>query len=269
MVCEILSAKTDIIFKKMFTENKDLLSSFVSSALDIPEESIKEISILNSEIPPESISGKFSRLDINMEVDGRLVNVEIQVNKDNDYRERSLFYWALLYTSGINKGDKYEKLKQTITINILDFNMFDGEDYHSEVYPAVGKTGEVFSDKMKMHFFELKKLPKSLSHENLCELWLHFIKAESKEEFEMIKETDIPVMKKAVKVIYDMSEDTKIREAARMREKALHDEASALGVARREGRAETEAEMVAEMREKGLSEELIAAILQGVRSRRG
>ncbi len=74
-------------------------------------------------------------------------------------------------------------------------------------------------------------------------------------------------------VIYDMSEDTKIREAARMREKALHDEASALGAARREGKAEgeakKEAEMVAEMRAKGLSEELIAAILQGVRSRRG
>ena len=43
-----------------------------------------------------------------------------------------------------------------------------------------------------------------------------------------IFDTNVPIMKKAVNVIYDMSEDTKIREYARMREKALHDEATAL-----------------------------------------
>ena len=41
-----------------------------------------------------------------------------------------------------------------------------------------------------------------------------------------------------VKVIYDMSEDTKIREIARLREKALHDEASALKHAKDEGMTE-------------------------------
>ena len=44
--------------------------------------------------------------------------------------------------------------------------------------------------------------------------------------------TNMPTIQKAVKVIYDMSEDTKIREIARLREKALHDEASALKQAR-------------------------------------
>ncbi|MBP0957600.1 MAG: hypothetical protein J5997_09580 [Oscillospiraceae bacterium] len=38
-------------------------------------------------------------------------------------------------------------------------------------------------------------------------------------------------------VIYDNSEDTKIREIARLREKALHDEASALKNAKAEGEA--------------------------------
>ena len=36
-------------------------------------------------------------------------------------------------------------------------------------------------------------------------------------------------------VIYDMSEDTRIREIARLREKAMHDEASALKHAKAEG----------------------------------
>lgn len=47
-------------------------------------------------MPPETISGKFSRLDLSLRVDDRLVNVEIQVKEHADYRDRTLFYWAKL-----------------------------------------------------------------------------------------------------------------------------------------------------------------------------
>ena len=90
MARDVVSAKLDIIFKKIFTENKDMLTSFISSILDIPIESISEIEITNPELPPETLSGKFSRLDLSMKFDGRLVNVEIQVKNDPHYRDRTL-----------------------------------------------------------------------------------------------------------------------------------------------------------------------------------
>lgn len=72
-------------------------------------------------------------------------------------------------------------------------------------------------------------------------------------------------MQKAINVIYDMSEDTKTREIARLREKALHDEASALGNARREGRAEGKAggraEIISKMKAAGMTDEQIREIL--------
>lgn len=43
MARNVVSAKLDIIFKKIFTENADLLHSFVASMLDIPPESITDI----------------------------------------------------------------------------------------------------------------------------------------------------------------------------------------------------------------------------------
>ena len=46
--------------------------------------------ITNPELPPESLEGKFSRLDLNLKVDNRLVNVEIQVKNEPDYRDRTL-----------------------------------------------------------------------------------------------------------------------------------------------------------------------------------
>ena len=69
-----------------------------------------------------------------------------------------------------------------------------------------------------------------------------------------------------MRVIYDMSEDTKIREIARLREKALHDEASALKNAKEEGkeegRAEGRAEGRVEGREEGKAEERANAIIR-------
>lgn len=256
----VISAKLDIIFKKLFTENPDMLHSFVASMLEIPSESITEIKIENPELPPETLTGKFSRLDLCLKVDDRLVNVEIQVKNDEDYRDRTLFYWAKLYSSELKSGEDYSELKQTITINIINFNMFDGEDYHTEVAATIKGTNEVFSDKFGIHFFELKKLSRKPDPKNSRQLWLQFINADSEEDYDMIEATNIPIMQKAVKVIYDMSEDAKIREIARLREKALHDEASALKNAKAEGRAEERAEAKSKMRSLGFTEEQIRLI---------
>ena len=45
----------------------------------------------------------------------------------------------------------------------------------------------------------------------------------------------MPIMQEAVKIVYDMSADAKVRELARWREKVLLDKESALDEARTEG----------------------------------
>ena len=66
------------------------------------------------------------------------------------------------------------------------------------------------------------------------------------------------------KIIYDMNEETRARELARMREKALHDEASALKQATEEGIAIGEERqrnaIIEKMRAMGMTEEQINAI---------
>ena len=65
------------------------------------------------------------------------------------------------------------------------------------------------------------------------------------------------------RIIYDTSEETQAREIARLREKALHDEASALRQAKDEGRVEGIAigkerqlnAMIEKMRAMGMTEE--------------
>ena len=177
-----------------------------------------------------------------------------------DYRDRTLFYWAKLYTSELKSGD----LKQTITINIINFNMFEGQNYHTEVAAMIKGTNEVFSDKFSIHFFELKKISKHPKTSR--EQWLQFINADSMEDFEIVQATtNMPTIQKAVKVIYDMSEDTKIREIARLREKALHDEASALKQAKNEGiamgRTDERNLIIEKMKASGMTDDQIKNIL--------
>ena len=98
---------------------------------------------------------------------------------------------------------------------------------------------------------------------------MHFLNASSEEEFEMLKDTKVPIMERAVNVIYDLGEDTRVRELARMREKALHDETSALANAENRGRVEGRAEgrteernfLISKWKAQGMTDEQINALL--------
>ncbi len=72
----------------------------------------------------------------------------------------------------------------------------------------------------------------------------------------MLNETGIPEIKTAVNFLHQMSADEEMREAARMREKTIRDEISAINSARREGkeegREEERSKMIAKLLDKGI-----------------
>ena len=104
----------DTLFKMLFVEHPDLLQKLVAVLLSIPLENIDEFLITNPEIPPEGLGDKFCRLDINMKVNGQLVDLEVQVADEGDYSERSLYYWAREYSSALASGDIYAALPRLL-----------------------------------------------------------------------------------------------------------------------------------------------------------
>lgn len=267
---EIVSAKIDVVFKELFIRKEELLKNFISDVLDIPFENIIKIVLTNPEIPSDFSDGKLVRLDLSVNLrqqDGieTLINVELQVNRQSYFKKRTMFYWAKLYTSELQSGESYSKLKKTICINILDFNITDKKDYHTEIIAADKATGEQFTDLMGIHFFELRKVSDRLDVNDKKGMWMRLIKADTEEELNMIKSTNIPAMEQAVQVILDMNADTALRERARLREKALHDEASAMQGAREEGLKEgiekERSAIIEKMRKSGMTDEQITMIL--------
>lgn len=248
---KIVMLKLDIIFKRVFgnEKNTEIIAGFISDMLDIPREKITKVVIKNVELPPEEIDQKFSRLDLNLYVDGRKINIEMQINKESAYKERTLFYWAKLYSDDLDSGEDYSALSQTICVNIINFNLFDCENYHSHFMLKEKERDEIMTDKLAIHFFELKKVGKYKRNKRM-EDWLTLINAETEGDLMALQQnTSIPEIQKTIVILREMSADEQIREEARRREKRLHDEATALNHARKEGIAEGIAEGEARGRE--------------------
>lgn len=240
---EYLSPKLDIVFKTMFSDknNTDMLRGLLKAYLDIDEEGTYTLS--NTEITPEELDRKFARLDLRITTGQHEIDVEIQLLNKKDFVERSIYYWASLFTSTVKRGEKYNGAKSTMSLNILDFRLFqDCEDFNTNFTFYDPDHNLALSDKVRIGFVELPKIreytPEQLKSDERV-AWAAFFNAKREEEFNMLSQTTAnPDVKKAVTVIRELSADERLREQARKRQEALFDEQSALKAERAEGRAE-------------------------------
>lgn len=227
--------KTDTLFKMLFVKHRDLLKHLVAALLRIPLESIEQFEVRNPEMPPEIMGDKFCRLDINMIVNGQRIDLEIQVANQGYYTERVMLYWAREFSTALPAGQSYDLLPRTLIISIIDFRLFDCEEYHSFFQPLEVNRHTLLSDKMGFHFFELRKLPEEIGDKDALLLWLSLFKAETEEDLEKIKGMEVPAMEQAINAYYSITASPEFHEIERLREKARHDEAQALRHAEQQG----------------------------------
>jgi len=228
--------KNDTLFKMLFVKYPDLLKRLVAVLLGIRLESIGQFEITNPEMPPEGIGDKFCRLDINMTVDGRRVDLEIQVKDEHDFPERSLFHWAREYSTALGEGEAYIDLPRVVIISIVDFKLFDCAEFYSEYQALEINRHTPLTDRMSLIYFELPKLPEVVSANDGLQLWLKLFDAETEEELKQIEALEVPDMQQAIKAYRSITATDEFRTLERMRSDARRNEASALGNARREER---------------------------------
>ena len=236
---ELLSLKFDIIFKMFFVRHQTLLKSFVSAILDIPMDNIRELVVTNPELPPEDQTAKGVRLDICLKLNNQVIDIEIQVHKYHDFKDRILFYWAKLFTTMLKSGEDYGMLKPAIAISVVDFSLFsECSEYQTDVVPVIEGTQTIYSDKMRLRFFELQKLSikdGNLPPDDLKYLWLCLFNAKTTKDLDMLRETQHPDIVTACDMLQSLSEDEKAMNAQLAREKELHDMASLVAEGREEG----------------------------------
>ena len=237
----------EYIFKRTFTRDdpNGILRDLLESILNIK---IKNVQVLNIEIPKDLLDEKASKLDIRAEIDNdKIINIEMQVGYQGYIEKRSTLYMSKNITTQIKIAEQYNLLKPSIVINILNFNRFKRNSYHSiahmkfektkqEEYVDMGyrKEDEIATDVLEMHFIELPKfIKKNAEAKTKLELWLWLIAG--REDKVKMSKLDNPEVKKAMKLVEEILSDPKEREIIDAREIARLNYNSGMAEAEKNG----------------------------------
>ncbi len=236
---ELLDPRVDFVFKRIFASesNKDVLLAFLNRVLlDAGDPPLQEVVLLNPYTDKDDPLDKQSIFDIWAKtVDGRLINIEMQLFNRYDMEKRTLYYWSKRYSSQLQIGGKYTELKKCITINILNYSVLPNEHTHSVFHLREDDSGATLTDDIEIHFLELPKLNTTAvpGEEGLVN-WLLFLKGNDNSNWEVLRMNE-PALRKAMETLEFLSQDSEARRKYEDRQKFLHDEASQRDGAQREG----------------------------------
>ena len=156
-----LDLKNDVVFKSFFSKDceesafcrRKLLSAVIGRV-------VKDTKVLNPELPPQRIDGKFPRLDIHCVLeDGSQVDVEIQNNMyEDDQIKRTIYYASALAHNSLSAGKPYAQLPQVYQIMFMDFIVTNDIRLHHSYTFREDKDYKQLSDIMQIHYIELPKL---------------------------------------------------------------------------------------------------------------
>ncbi len=107
--------------------NFEILEGFLSELL---KDNIQILEILESESNQEKYRDKFNRVDLKVKNQkNEIIIIEVQYEREFDYLQRILFGTSKVITEHLNEGDPYSEIVKVISVNILYFDLGQGEDY--------------------------------------------------------------------------------------------------------------------------------------------
>lgn len=261
--------------------NYVILEGFLSELL---REDIRIEQILESESNQEAESDKFNRVNVlALNEKKELIIIEIQNNREQDYFQRMLYGVAKTTAEHIELGQKYSDIKKVYSVNIVYFDLGQGEDYvyhgktefrgihANDVLSLSAKQKELFSKEAVFQLFPEYYVLKvnrfnDVAKDKLDE-WIYYLKNnEIRDDFrakglsEVRRKLMIDSLSEQDRAVYYRHLDNNrlamsVLETARMEGK---DEGIKEGV--EEGRQKARAEMVSRMQQKGLDDQAIAEL---------
>ena len=262
----------DYAFKRVFGKNgnESILKDLLESILNIE---IKSITIQNPEIPKNMKDGKVGILDVRAELNGdEITEVEMQVQDQHNIDKRSPTYLTKIYSDQLKEGEQYIEVKKVVVINILNFDYYKRNSYHSVARMMFEESkenekvdlGYIVEDKyatkdLEMHFIELPKFrKKDPDMSNKLEQWLCLI-CDEEDKIEMAKSKNEEI-EKAKKELEKLAMNPEDRELYELRLKAIRDEMNIRYSGYIDGKAERNIEIAKNLLKKQMPIQDIAEV---------
>ena len=212
---KLLDMKNDYVFKRIFGHigNEEITAGLLSSILD---RNVSNLKLDNNPIlEKDLLDDKVGILDIKAKIDNNInCDIEMQVVDQKNYKK------------SIKSGKDYIDLEKSIEILIIDFELDRTnkvEKYltkwhiREENYPQI-----ILTDVMEIYIIELPKFKqyKEKSRNKILNSWVEFIK---NPEVNIMGEEN-KELKKAKKVLEEISQDEHERYLAKLRQKYIMDQ---------------------------------------------
>ena len=288
----------DYVFHAVFgrdtDESRAALMEILNIILERKDDPIKSIILKNPIDTAEREDEKETIMDIRAETSsGEELDIEMQSGNLSIYPDRVLFYGGRLVNSSLQQGFKYDKMKKSIVVSIINGILFSEIDScHSIFDVRERETSLPLSDRLEFHFLELGKVDGQKPVEELTDVerlaaYLKYANVEEKQEYvqEILDSEGIAMTENAYrKVTQDEIEYERMESRLKYQlqyntdmslarqeglelglERGLEQgrtEGEAVGIAKGEaaGRQEMKLELARAMKDKGLKTEAIAEI---------
>lgn len=160
---DILLPKNDIVFQTLFSRGKESITKALLE--DILKIKIHKLDLDKSkDLLNDNKEDKNGRLDLRAVINEDIeCDIEIQLATHKKILERFLYYWAKMYVANLKIGEKYENLRKTISIIIVDENI----EQLREIEKACTRwriTEEKYKNKILTDYFQVViiELPKAI-----------------------------------------------------------------------------------------------------------
>ncbi len=139
--------------------NFEILEGFLSELL---KDDIRILEILESESNKAHRKAKFNRVDLKVKNDkNEIIIIEVQYDREFDYLQRILFGTSTVITEHIREPKPYSEIVKVISVNILYFDLGEGEDYiyhGSTVFKGLHHNDELELDERQRLLYKKKNI---------------------------------------------------------------------------------------------------------------
>ncbi len=257
--------------------NFDILEGFLSELL---RDDIRILEVLESESNKDRDQSKLVRLDLKVRnAKNEIVIIEVQYEQEWDYLQRIMYGASRTLIEHLDKGEPYSNLVKVISVNILYFDLGQGEDYvyHGTTrFLGMHRGDELQLTSRQQDLFMKSDVPSLYPEYYLLKInqfndiakdpldeWIYFLKnQEIKAEFQARglkrakEELDILQLPEAERAAYERYEDD------------LHYQASMVLSSYGTGKMDGRKEGLIEGREEGRKEGLIEGREDGMKAAR-
>jgi len=260
-----IDPKVDCVFKALLGAegNRSLLIHFLNAVLgaDLPQP-ITTVEIRNPYNDKEFLSDKLSIVDIKArDARGCLYQVELQLLTHRDLIARIIYGWADLYSSLLQEGQDYGKLRPTYAIWLLGEVLLTDDPSYAHDIRLRDTAGRVFGEHGGIWLLEIAKFA-SEAVETEQERWVKFFKEGGRLDPDHLPPwMDTPEMRQAMSTLNSFSEKENAYYAYQARleyqrvQRAMQQDVEERDRALEQARAELEQSRAAEINEREAKEQ--------------